>query len=67
MDQKTCAEQVCNRLPVELVPKEKTWGRTLSAVALLKAERNNALAEVERLSLLLEEKIATGAQKTEGA
>lgn len=49
------AKQLANRLPIELVPKSPSCAQLLSAVTQLKTERNNAIAENDRLKLLADE------------
>lgn len=50
------AEQVANRIPSEMLNSKlytPTWPQTLSFVAQLKTERNNALSDVDEYDILL--------------
>jgi len=48
-DQHFWIKDVINRLPNGLVPRNQTWSATLTAVAQLKTERNNAILRVQEL------------------
>ena len=39
----TTLKKICNRLPIELIPKNPLESNVLSAISQLKTERNNAL------------------------
>jgi len=46
------AKQLAARIPTELLPKTKSCDALLTAVSLLKTERNNAIADSKRLDWL---------------
>lgn len=48
---------VVKRLPIELIPKVPSWSSLLTAITQLKTERNNAIAELERLKDAIKEMI----------
>lgn len=55
VDKHFWVKDICNRLPTELLPKTPSWSALLSAVTQLKTERNNAIAENERLKKRVKE------------
>ncbi len=57
---------VINRLPVELLPKTPSWPALLTALTQLKTERNNALAEAERLTAAIVETIEDNLDLADG-
>ena len=43
------AQQIFQRVPIELIPESKKWPDALSTIAKLKTQRNSLLDEVEQL------------------
>lgn len=57
---------VVKRLPVELLPKDPSWSSLLTAITQLKTERNNAIAEAERLKDAIKETIEENLDLADG-
>lgn len=57
---------VVKRLPVELLPKDPSWQSLLTAITQLKTERNNAIAEAERLKDAIKETIEENLDLADG-
>lgn len=57
---------VVKRLPIELLPKVPSWSSLLTAITQLKTERNNAIAEAERLKDAIKETIEENLDLADG-
>lgn len=66
VDKHFWVKDICNRLPTELLPKTPSWSALLSAVTQLKTERNNAIAEAERLKDAIKETIEENLDLADG-
>jgi len=59
-------KDIYNRLPIELLPKSASWSELLSAVSLLKTERNNYKHRSEELELIIRETIEDNLDLADG-
>lgn len=57
---------VVKRLPAELLPKDPSWNSLLAAITQLETERNNAIAEAERLKDAIKETIEENLDLADG-
>lgn len=59
-------KDIYSRLPIELLPKSPSWSALLSAVSLLKTERNNYKHRSEELELVIRETIEDNLDLSDG-